>query len=113
MRLEGRSDVTYRAYDLLTKERMTSSIVTYLRAAGQYVPQGYTHNALGILQNRFIQWGFPVLTYGDIESLLHEFWVYNRIVYGGKTGWPLRDPDESRKLAEQNEEALKVRSTAN
>jgi hypothetical protein len=109
MRLEGRSDITYRAYDLLTKERDPGDIALHLRCAGQFVPKGQVHNALCTLQRRFMNWGFPVMELGAIESLLHEFWVYQRIKHGGKKGWPYRDPDEARRLYEQNE-ALKATS---
>jgi len=107
MRLEGRSDVTYRAYDLLTKDRKWADVATYLRAAGQYVPKGQENMVLATLQRRFMSWGFKVLTLGEVESLLHEFWVYQRIKHGGKKNWPYRDPDEARKLYDQNEEALR------
>lgn len=109
MRLEGRSDVTYRAYDLLTVDRPDGNLPTYLRAAGQYIPRGRAQECLTTLQRRFISWGFKVLTLGEIESLLHEYWVWNRIKNGGKKKWPYRDPDEARRLFDENE-AFKVPS---
>jgi hypothetical protein len=111
MRLEGRSDITYRAYDLLTKDRPEGNILIYLKAAGQYIPRGRTHEAVTVLQHRFVTWGFPELTAGQIESLLHEFWVYNRIKNGGKKNWPYRDPDEARRLYAIEEATLKAKST--
>lgn len=102
MRLEGRSDLTYRAYDLLTKERSGGNIRLYLAAAGQYIPHSGVDEPLTILQHRFKDWGFPVMDKGKIEELLKEFWVYNRIKNHGKKNWPYRDPDEARQLYEQN-----------
>ena len=102
MRLEGRSDLTYRAYDLLTKERQQGNIRLYLHAAGQYIPHSGPDEPLRTLQARFKGWGFPVMTLGKIEELLHEHWVYNRIRFHGKKNWPYRDPDEARKLYDQH-----------
>jgi hypothetical protein len=107
MRLSGRSDVTYRAYDLLTKERAGGNIRLYLQAAGQYIPHSGVNEPLTILQRRFMSAGFKVMTLGEIETLLHEFWVYQRIKHYGKKNWPYRDPDEARTLYDQNE-ALKL-----
>lgn len=112
MRLEGRSDVVYRAYDLLSKERNTGNIRIYLAAAGQYVPHSGVDEPLRLLQHRFMSWGFPVMTLGKIEEMLHEHWVYNRIRYNGKKNWPYRDPDESQKLYEQHQAALAQRQSA-
>lgn len=109
MRLSGRSDVTYRAYDLLTKERAGGNVRLYLQAAGQYIPHSGPDEPLTILQRRFMAWGFPVMTLGEVETLLHEFWVYQRIKHHGKKNWPYRDPDEARELYDQNE---RIRATA-
>jgi hypothetical protein len=108
MRLEDRSDVTYRAYDLLTKEREPGNALMYLRAAGQYVPHGQVNEVLIRFQHQFMRWGFGVLTLGQIESLLHEFWVYQRIRWQGKKKWPYRDPDEARALYDQNEKQVRL-----
>jgi hypothetical protein len=98
MRLAGKTDITYRAYDLLTKERAGGNIRLYLQAAGQYIPHSGVNEPLKVLQHRFMSWGYPVMTLGEIESLLHEFWVYQRIKWNGKKNWPYRDPDEARKM---------------
>jgi hypothetical protein len=108
MRLEDRSDVTYRAYDLLTKERKPGNALMYMKAAGVYVPHGRINEILTMYQRMFMDWGFGVLTLGQIESLLHEFWIYQRIRWGGKKNWPYRDPDEARALYDQNEKATKL-----
>src|SRR6187399_1732581 len=107
MRLEGRSDLTYRAYDLLSTERKDMPVGHYLLMAGQYVPGGNAREALTALQHRFMGWGFPVMSLSAIETLLHEYWVWDRIKNRGKKNWPYRDPDEARALYEQNE-AFKV-----
>jgi hypothetical protein len=103
MRLQGGSDVTYRAYDLLSPERGQGDVVAWLRAAGQYVPSGQTANAVGILQARFVAWGFPILSIDEVKTMLHEFWVYDRIKRKAKKNWPFRNPDEARKLYAENE----------
>jgi hypothetical protein len=108
MRLEGRSDVVYRAYDLLSKERNSGNIRIYLAAAGQYVPHSGPDEPLRNLQHRFMNWGHPVMTLGKIEELLHEYWVYQRIRFHGKKNWPYRDPDDSEALYQQHVEALKL-----
>jgi hypothetical protein len=107
MRLEGRSDVTYRAYDLLTTERMSVRLETMLATAGQHMPSSNTKEPMSTLRARFMSWGFPVMSFNEIEDLLHEYWVYNRILRQGKKNWPYRDPDEARKLYDQNEAVLK------
>ena len=106
MRLEGRSDILYRAYDLLTTERLPGDIDLYLRAAG-FVRGISAREHLTTLQHRFMKWGFPVMTLSAIEVLLHEYWVYDRLKNRGKKGWPYRDPDDARRLYEENEAALK------
>ena len=108
MRLQGRSDITYRAYDLLSKERHMGNIRLYLQAAGQYIPHAGPNEPLKILQKRFMDWGYPVMTLGQIESLLQEWWVYSRIKWRGKKNWPYRDPDEARKLYDENERASRL-----
>jgi hypothetical protein len=105
MRLEGRSDVTYRAYDLLTADRKTMPLAHYLRMAGQYIPESGTAEPLTTLQRRFMSWGHRVLTHSEIETLLHEFWVWDRIKNRGKQNWPFRDPDDARRLYDENERA--------
>ena len=114
MRLEGRSDLTYRAYDLLTTERKGMTVEHYLKMAGQIIPYGSTaREPLTTLQHRFMRWGFPVMTLDQVTDLLHEFWVYERIKYRGKKNWPYRDPDEAMRLYEQNEKALKQQGGKN
>ncbi len=102
MRLEGRSDETYRAYDLLSKERKDGNVRLYCITAGLHMPNGQATQVLMDLQSHFSMWGYKK-TMGEIESLLHEFWVYKRIRWNAKKNWPLRDPDESRRLYEQDQ----------
>jgi len=109
MRLEGRSDLTYRAYDLLSTEREGMPVGHYLKMAGQPVLNGNTREALTTLQHRFSNWGFPVMTILEIETLLHEFWVWDRIKNRGKKNWPYRDPDQARALYEQNDRVIKAK----
>jgi hypothetical protein len=75
----------------------------YLHMAGQPVPEKNVRNALTTLQHRFMRWGFPVMPLTGIEKLLHEYWVYQRIKAGRVKNWPYRDPDEARKLYEQDQ----------
>ena len=110
MRLEGRSDLTYRAYDLLSKDRYGHTVAHYLRMAGQHIPHSGVREPLTTLQHRFSNWGFPVLTVDQITDLLHEFWVWDRIKNRGKKNWPYRDPDHARALYEQNERILKEKT---
>jgi hypothetical protein len=107
MRLEGRSDIIYRAYDLLTPARQNGNIRLYLQAAGQYIPHSGPDEPLRILQRNFMNWGHPVMTLGQIEQLVHEYWVYQRIKYHGKKNWPYRNTEDSRRLYDQNEAILK------
>lgn len=111
MRLKGDSDVTYRAYDLLTNERKGMPTPHYMRYAGFHIPKGGMHEVLAMLQARFKGWGYGVRELGWIEVLLHEFWVYDRIKVGNKKRWPYRDPDEARKLMDEHER-LKAKENA-
>lgn len=104
MRLEGKSDETYRAYDLLSKERKPANLRTYFVSTGIYMPNGQSHQALLELQSHFKMWGFEK-TLGEIETLLHEYWVYKRIRWHAKKNWPLRSGEESRDLYEQDQKA--------
>jgi hypothetical protein len=102
MRLRGDNDLIYRNYDLLTKERHSSTIKAYLIAAGQYVSHSGVYEPLTLLQRRFMRAGYGVKDLGWIETLLHEFWVYQRIKYYGKKNWPYRDPDEIKRLYDEH-----------
>lgn len=102
MRLEGRSDVTYRAYDLLANSE-TRVLRIVLRYCGQVVAHVHGElEALHAIQALAKSWGFhrPI---SDIEKLANEFYSYYRLKTGAKKKWPYRDPDEARKLYDQNE----------
>jgi hypothetical protein len=108
MRLAGQNDLIYRNYDLLTKERAPGTIKTHLLAAGQYVPSTGVYEPIGRLQRKITDWGYGVLTHGQIEILLHEFWVYQRIKHYGKKNWPYRDPEDIKRLYDENAKAQNI-----
>jgi len=103
MRLSGKNDMIYRNYDLLTKERNPGNIRTHLYAAGQVIPNRNVDEPLKLLQHKFMKWGFGVIPLGNIEIMLHEFWVYQRIKHYGKKNWPLRSDEEIRYLSAIND----------
>lgn len=107
MRLEGRSDLTYRAYDLLSKERKRAGIKLALDIAGQYIPAGNTIEALTNIQHWIKGIGFGIHTLGEIENLLQEFYMYQKIRWYGYKKCPYRDSDLSLKMYNENEQAEK------
>jgi hypothetical protein len=105
MRLAGQNDLIYRNYDLLTKGRSPGTIKIHLLAAGQYVPSSGVYEPISRLQRKIMDWGFGVLTHGQIETLLHEFWVYQRIKHYGKKNWPYRTDEEIKQLYDEDAKA--------
>jgi hypothetical protein len=108
MRLSGKNDLIYRNYDLLSGARHGASITIYLRAAGYFVPPSGAHDVLKAIQRNVMQDGYGVKTLGELETLLHEFWVYQRIKHLGKKNWPFRKPTDIARLNHENATAERV-----
>jgi hypothetical protein len=100
MRLEGRNDLVYRNYDMQAKKYKKHTLGTYLSAAGQ--PPLPHLEVLIMLQHRFEQWGFGKRDLPWIETLLREYYSYQKILYKGETRWPHRVPAEIQRLYDEN-----------
>lgn len=102
MVVEGRSDVTYRAYDLMHDGKIVSLKRT-LSAAGY--PWNYNYEMdvqVYQVQADIRNAGLGLIPLKDIHKLLHEYSRYRRILlgYGRKT--PRRSRVESHAMYAQN-----------
>lgn len=104
MRLRGRSDTTYRMYDLLrqhNKVLATRPFMWKVRYAGLYWPLGGEYEVLSTLQRHFENRGHGLVSTPVIKKLINEHYIYRKII-DENMNWCLRDPDEATMLYEQH-----------
>lgn len=109
MRLEGRSDLIYRAYDLLTPLRMHSELPQLFKIAGvQHAQDESEYNTLMRLQRQFMNWGFGIQSIDYIKILLTEYQSYRRCLDKNRAArWPYRPNDEVQRLYDENLKAIR------
>jgi hypothetical protein len=106
MRLEGRSDLVYRNYDLLRSKFATVNANIFAAAgfAARDYPQEYL--VLSELREIFRQWGFGLLSDGKIKELMGEWYGYLAVTERG-INYQYRHPLDIRRLTEEDAEARK------
>jgi hypothetical protein len=107
MRLSGKSDICYRAYDLLRPpERgykahmLEHSFERMAKHAGLEWAIGRDIEVLETIQAHFRSMGFGKIYIPGCRKLVREYYIYSRLQYGGMQGWTMRDPDESAMIYE-------------
>lgn len=109
MRLEGRSDLIYRSYDLLTPLRLHPELPQLFKIAGvQHAEDESEYNTLLRLQRQFMNWGFGVQPIDYIKTLLTEYQAYRRCKDKNRAArWPYRDAFDVQRLYAEHVEATK------
>lgn len=104
MRLNGRSDIVYRAYDLLAhkgKQDFTR-ILQWLGLLKYTVLEGDVEMVLMSLQQQWSLKYSRILQLDQIRDLIHEFFVWWRLSKAVKRKWPYRDVNDARRLYEED-----------
>lgn len=108
MRLQGKSDTTYRQYDLLREYKydlLDRPLEWMVKYAGLYWPVGGEYEVLTDLQRHFEEMGFGTVSTPGIKKLIKEFYIYAKIRYENMR-WCMRDPDESLMLYRTHQKAM-------